>query len=309
MARFLWEGYPEWTSLSPVPNLPLGQRGRLKHVKSKRETERVLPGEPRAQGDILRIEHAASDDGPVLGVVINADCDLENGKLDGVIAYLPMYPFKEYLARFWAPGHVAEVMSAATKRIVAVVGDQGTAAASLHSWITTAGHEAVSAALISSLALRKSQEESLAQDVRRVAIALDEAADPLSRFLSLCRAERNASAHARTQLVAAKKSMGEGHFHISDLVEHPDIGFVIRMRRIYTVPDRLCFMSVSEQRAESGGAETTAVRIGRLTERYRFKVAQLFAQQFSRIGLPDEVTALAGLAIDDIVAEVEKVPE
>ncbi|MER2536656.1 MAG: hypothetical protein ABTQ31_15990 [Rhizobiaceae bacterium] len=273
---------------------------------AKRETERVLPTEPRAQGDIIRIDHTSTEGGPVLGVIINADCDLVNGKLDGVLAYLPMYPFKEYVARFWAPGYIAEVLASATNKVIDIIGDDGAAAENLHSWIVTDGPAAVSEALTASTRLKKGQATSIYQEVRKLAVALDNRVAPFSRFLSLCRTEQDASAYARRQLAAARKAMGDGHFQISDLVEHPGIGFVIRMRRIYTIPEGNCFPSVSEQLARSGAAETTAVRIGRLTEIYRFKVAQLFAQQFSRIGLPDEVTALASLAIDDIVAEVEK---
>lgn len=276
-------------------------------MTGKRETERVLPVESLAQGDIIRIEHIGPSREPALGVVINADCDLANGKLDGAIAYLPMYPFKDYIARFWAPGHVAEVRSSATSKIIETIGDEGTAAESLHAWVKTDGAEAVGATLAKSPKLKKGQLASITHEVRRLAIALDDGDDPLFRFLSLCRAEKDAQAYARRHLGAARKAMGEGHFLISDLVEHPDIGFVIRMRRIYTIAEERCFRSTAEQLARSGGSETTAVRICRLTELYRFKVAQLFAQQFSRIGLPDDITALGSLAIDDIVAQVEKV--
>lgn len=277
-------------------------------MTAKRETERVQPTEVRAQGDIIRIEHAHPSTDPTLGVVINADCDLANGKLDGVIAYLPMYPFKDYVARFWAPGHVAEVRDQATSKVIKTLGDEGDAAENLHAWIVTDGAEAVGSALAKSPRLKRSQIAGLIHDIRRLAITLEDEVNPFSRFLALCRAEPDGSAYARTHLAAARKAMGEGHFQISDLIEHPDIGFVIRMRRIYTIPEGLCFRSQAEQLSRSGGGETTAVRIGRLTELYRFKVAQLFAQQFSRIGLPDEITALGTLAIEDIAAEVAKAP-
>jgi len=55
--------------------------------------------------------------------------------------------------------------------------------------------------------------------------------------------------------------------------------------------------------SKSQGDKPTAVRVARLTERYRFKVLQLFSQQYSRIGLPDEITELSELVIDDLVAE------
>jgi hypothetical protein len=273
---------------------------------TKRETERVQPIEVRAQGDIIRIEHADPSTDPTLGVIINADCDLANQKLDGVIAYLPMYPFKEYLARFWAPGHIAEVRDQATSKVIKTLGDEGHAAENLHVWIVTDGPEAVGTALAKSPKLKRSQISGLVHDIRRLAIALDDEVDPFSRFLALCRAEPDGSAYARTHLSAARKAMGEGHFQISDLVEHPEIGFVIRMRRIYTIAEAFCFRSQAEQLAGSDGSETTAVRICRLTELYRFKVAQLFGQQYSRIGLPDEVTALGTLAIEDIASEVAK---
>ncbi len=275
-------------------------------MTAKRETERVQPTEVRAQGDIIRIEHAGPSTDPTLGVVINADCDLANRKLDGVIAYLPMYPFKDYLARFWAPGHIAEVRDQATSKVIKALGDEGHAAENLHAWIVTDGAEAVGSVLAKSPRLKRSHITGLVHDIRRLAIALEDEVDPFSRFLALCRVEPDGPAYTRTHLSAARKAMGEGHFQISDLVEHPDIGFVIRMRRIYTIAEGLCFRSRAEQLARSGGAETTAVRIGRLTELYRFKVAQLFAQQFSRIGLPDEITALGTLAIEDIASEVAK---
>jgi len=44
-----------------------------------------------------------------------------------------------------------------------------------------------------------------------------------------------------------------------------------------------------------------AIRIAKLTNLYRFKVAQLFAYQFSRIGLPDEITALNEVAVQAAV--------
>jgi hypothetical protein len=97
--------------------------------------------------------------------------------------------------------------------------------------------------------------------------------------------------------------MGDGHFFISELIDDANVGFVVRMRRIYTLPEADYFVSTSEQRSRSEGDRPTAVRVGRLTGLYRFKILQLFAQQYSRIGLPDEVTALGSLAIDDLVEQ------
>jgi hypothetical protein len=98
--------------------------------------------------------------------------------------------------------------------------------------------------------------------------------------------------------------MGEGQFFVSDLVGRPELGFVIRMRRIYSLAKESVFTSLAAQRTRSDGDQITAVRFARLRPLYRFKVLQLFAQQFSRIGLPDQVTALSALAVDDLVANM-----
>ncbi|MCB0361003.1 MAG: hypothetical protein KDD44_15245, partial [Bdellovibrionales bacterium] len=80
-------------------------------------------------------------------------------------------------------------------------------------------------------------------------------------------------------------------------------------RRIYTLPVAQYFVSESEQKSQSTGDRPTAVRIARLTELYRFRLIQLFAYQFSRVGLPDEVTALSALAVDDLVQRFAGAPQ
>lgn len=270
----------------------------------ERETERVPVGDDRSQGDIIRIEHAASSDEPELGVVINADCDLAHGRLDGMVTYLPLYSFRQYLARFWAPGHIDEVLGTATQKVLDLAGDGAGEADALHSWIRTDSHLHVSASIIRELGLKKGPAAQLEREVARIATALDEDATHFERFSRLCAAEANPAGYARKQIVAAKKAMGDGHFFISDLFGHEELGFVVRMRRVLSIAENRCFRSTAEQRATTAGFETTAVRVARLTPLYRIKLLQIFAQQFTRIGLSDDVTALSDIAIDDIVGSV-----
>lgn len=268
----------------------------------ERETERAPAGDERSQGDIIRIEHADGTDEPGLGVIINADCDLAHGRLDGVVAYLPLYTFRQYLTMFWAPGHVSDVLNAATRKVLDLSGDGAAEADALQNWIGSDGHEAVAASLIGAAGLKRSPAAQLEKEVARIATALDGGFSHYQRFARLCAAEADPASHARRQILAAKKAMGDGHFFISDLVDHDELGFVVRMRRVLSIPEDRCFRSVAEQRAMSAGRETTAVRVGRLTPLYRMKVLQVFAQQFTRIGLSDDVTALSDMAIDDLVA-------
>lgn len=265
------------------------------------ETERTSQKNPRSQGDIIRLEWPASFSGPPLGIVINADCDLTHGKTDGVIAFIPIYPFREYLAEFWAPGHVSETSVTATRAILKLAGDND--AEALHSWLQISEPGDVAEKLSRTQNLKKKEIEQLTIELRRLAVCLDSSRTPLEQFQALCSHSSNAAAYAKTHITAAKKAMGEGHFFISEMIDDSRVGFVVRMRRIYTLPETDYFASSSEQKSRSDGNQPTALRVGRLTALYKFKVLQLFAQQYSRIGLPDEITALSSLAVDDLVEQ------
>lgn len=266
-----------------------------------KETERASHQEPRGQGDIIRLEWPDGLEGPPLGIVLNADCDLAHGKTDGVIAYVPIYPFRDYLANFWAAGHVAEIAGVATQAVLKLTGDSEPDA--LHSWLQSSGPGDVAIKISEFQNLKKKDSDQLAVELRRLAVCLDTSLSPIDRFQALCASASNATAYAKTHITAAKKAMGDGHFFISEMIDDTNVGFVVRMRRIYTLPEVDYFVSTSEQMSQSEGNRPTAVRVGRLTGLYRFKVLQLFAQQYSRIGLPDEITALGSLAIDDLVEQ------
>ena len=160
--------------------------------------------------------------------------------------------------------------------------------------------------LVDATKIKQSEQANLAKQLSRLQISKNIRTDPLDVFSCLCKLEKDPKSHANKQLKAAKKAMGDGHFFISDLSGHEEIGFVIRMLRICTLDADCCFRSVAAQKSSSNGTKTTAVRIARLTDLYQFKIAQMFAHQYSRIGLPDEITALDDLAIDDIAAQITK---
>lgn len=264
------------------------------------ETQRAESQDPLSQGDILQLEWPETTSGPTLGIIINADCDLSHAKTDGVIAVLPIYTFNDYLARFWAAGHVSDVIAAASASVLKIIGDTDEDA--LHQWVKAVGAAQVSQVLSATKTLKSAARATLNHELLKLGIALNETLPAIERFAGLCKAAPNPSTYARGQISAAKKAMGEGHFFISDLIDHSSVGFVVRMRRIYTLPENDVFTSTSAQRSRSSGERVSALRVARLTPLYRFKIIQLFAQQYARIGLPDEVTALSTLAIDDLVA-------
>ena len=269
------------------------------------ETERVKPGDDFRQGDILRLE-----DGPdrlrlsELGIIINADCDLVHGKLDGVIAYLPVYPFHTYLARFWAPSYVDELRRTHLERVKAICNLDDREADELLHWLPKTPLQEIHARLSTSFNLKNKNATDLHDKLEKLAFCTDPDRDPLAVFSWFCHRDKNAEQFARKQIAQAYAGMGDGHFFISEIVGNAGIGFVIRMRRIYTIDADCCFPSQSSRLASTAGDRLTAFRVARLAPPFRFKLAQLFAYQFSRIGLPDEVTALSGLAIEDALHQL-----
>ena len=273
-----------------------------------KETEQVELGRELRQGDILRIEDDRMRTAlPALGVIINADCDLAHNKIDGVVAYLPIYSFRDYIALFWAPVFIA----AKKKSLLEVVQK----AASLNEgetedllrWLISSEPRTIATKLGATLGMKPKMVDELGELLEKLRGCIDPHADPFDTLCRFCRQERDPTSYAEKQLIAAKKDMTDGHFFISEIVGESDIGFVIRMRRIYTIDAKCCFTSVAGQRASSSGVGHTAVRVARLTPLYQFKMAQLFAHQFSRIGLPDEVSALSQLAIADMASQLTKV--
>jgi len=271
------------------------------------ETERAAPDDELKQGDILRVECA---DGklqvPGLGVVINADCDLAHNKTDGVLAYLAVYTFRDYLDAFWAPAHIEQIKANLTAKILEAVCDTDASAANLHEMVRSVpvgdlARDLEQAARNNGKKLPNSEEL-----VAKLAITVRSEDQPLERFKKLCGAERTPEQYARKQITEARRALGDGNFFVSDIVDEQNVGFVVRLRRIWTIPLTACFTSMAAQRAHGTTHGTTAYRVGRFTSLYKFKLMQLFAHQYSRIGLPDEVTALSQLAIDDLVQALTK---
>jgi len=270
-----------------------------------RETERVPQEDSRRQGDIIKFEWPEGTEGPPLGIVINADCDLEHSKTDGVIAFVPMYPFREFLEKFWVSGHIDEVIKNSTNNILNITNGNSDDNELLYDWLEREGPETVLEQLSNNIEFKqKKVKDQVRKEIDKLYICLKYKSNPNKCFKMLCKNDPDPTKYARNNITNAKKSMGEGHFFINEILDNQGVGFVVRMRRIYTIPETEFFISTSEQRAHSGGNTETAVRVSRLTDVYRFKLLQLFAYQYSRVGLSDEITSLESLAVDDLIFQL-----
>lgn len=273
------------------------------------ETQRSETAGKFRQGDILRFEGLESSRTYSRGIVINADCDLENDKLDGVIAYLPLYSFEEYLEHFWLHNFVLQFENNLLSSILNLCQLDRTDnnnTKELLIWLDQSGPSEVSDKLVAQKRLKPRDEAVLREKLLQLAHCRSPRAKSLKEFHVFCSWDKEPTGYALKQLNSAKTAMGDDHFFLSEVVGEKELGFVVRMRRIYTIDAQKCFTLASEQRARTDGQGMSAVRIAKLTDLFQFKVAQMFALQYSRIGLPNEFLSLNGLALDAIAHDLSK---
>jgi hypothetical protein len=261
------------------------------------------------QGDILRFEGLESTRNYSRGIVINADCDLENNKLDGVIAYLPLYSFQEYLEHFWLQNYVDQIRKSLISRIFDLCSlDRSNLAniEDLFTWMDQSPPDEIAAKLVTQHCMKPREGTELKEKLTKLRHCRSPLGRSLAGFHVYCSWEKDPVAFALKQLTAAKTAMGDDHFFINEVVGEKEIGFVVRMRRIYTIDAQQCFTLASAQRTKSDEDVISAFRIAKLTDLFQFKVAQVFALQYSRIGLPNEFASLNGLVLDTMAFDLSK---
>ncbi|MCW3587165.1 hypothetical protein K6Y74_27760 [Burkholderia cenocepacia] len=273
------------------------------------ETEHCPVQQPLRQGDILKISPNGSSPQPFsLAVIINADCDMAWEKHDGVIALLPIYRFTEYLQIFWLPGFINNQIEALSKTIRELCKINEDNISEIINWIESLEeHTSFDVdKFISRFELNKKNGQIVKNAIQRLMSAIaSRQSMSLACVKNFAPDPEDCDKYLSTQILDAKKTLGDGHFFVTDLKGDNSVGFVIRMRRIHSIDARRCFSAYSALQSTERGTEASAYRLSRFTPHYKFKIAQIFAQQYSRIGLPDELTALSSLAIDNAVEHIK----
>lgn len=272
-------------------------------MSDQNETRRIFDDRDLGQGDILALDgFGDAPSSPAYGIVINADCDLAHGKTDGVIAILPVYTFERYLEAFWIPSHLATELEKSVQSALKMCGLSEAEGEALVLWLKEVDHISAAGALITTHGVPVNKHKELHALCQTITMLLSQTG--FRGFQQYCRTQKDPKGYARKQLDAAKKSMGDGHFFLSEIAGQAGIGFVVRMRRIISLEAERCFKTLPSLRSNTSGTSKTAARVARLSPAYQYRIAQLFAYQYSRIGLPDETTALSYLAIDDLVSRI-----
>lgn len=266
--------------------------------RTQRETLSVPYGDQIRQGDIIRlIWNKLPSDEHKLGVVINADCDLAHKKTDGVIAYLPIYSLAEYVDHFYywssfVPRKTSEIshylktkFSLSDSELIEIL-----------DLTKRRGAETAAKALCSLESCNeKTKRKSLSLLVQFTELNRDDSGYSNLQRLAVI-GENDPKDYLRKELLNAvsAKTLGSSHIFISDIFDEQQSGFILRLKRIHTLP----FDALKKNCNAATSSLKRATRICRFSDLYRFKIAQQFAIQFSRIGLPDEISNLKPIAVD-----------
>lgn len=288
----------------------------------------VDEGDELRQGDIIRIIHPEADVKPFrLGVIINADCDIANNKTDGVIAFLPVYTFEDYLIEFWLPqfiGRKKRELIGQIQDLSSKWSDQNRIIESdLTEWLSDSTTEQM-VDVIERLTAALNCPEKKSSDLKIILQKLhtllkseqQKSLEVVWKILSDSffkqgtgsesedkRKQRNdkEKTAVEKQFQEAQDNMGNDHLFINEIPGQNELGFVVRMRRIYSLDQKSCFRSgIAIKIAGMSPKALSALRFARLSPHYKFKLAQLFAYQYSRIGLPEENSKFSKTIVEHI---------
>jgi len=212
------------------------------------ETERTNSKEEFKQGDIIRLDKTVElRELPKLSVVINADCDLAHKKFDGVIAYLPMYSSHEYLDIFWSPVFISQTIQEIQINLKTICNINQNDLGNLLSWIQNGEQVEIIDRLTKSFSLNAKASTNLSKNLEKLELCTDPNSNSLLIFQSLCQLENEPEHFAKKKIGQALSNLGDGHFFISELVSDARLGFIIRMRRIYSIDASRCYRSNTER--------------------------------------------------------------
>ena len=255
------------------------------------------------QGDILELSpHDRQTNDHSIGIVINADCDLAHGKLDGVVAYLPVYTLQQYTELFWGPEQfIPQHKDAHLEWLKRELELSKHETDELVARLPEIGPDAMSDLLQSACDIDDRRIASIKNKLHGLALLLSDDSSCFGKIIEFARREKKPEIFLRKLMQAAttEASLGGAHFFLSEISGIDALGFIIRLRRIYSVPADNC----TPVTPETTKAEHIYRRLCRLSEPYKYKIAQKFAFQFSRIGLPDDLIGNRATALEFFIEE------
>ncbi|EBA13244.1 hypothetical protein [Roseobacter sp. CCS2] len=166
----------------------------------KFETRSVSEAEVLGQGDIFHL--IGKKEPPYLGVVINADCDLANGKIDGVVSYLPVYTLTEYIHEFWLADFVANQKTQILRNILGLCDASHEEERHLTEWLGSEDCDCIVESLSVSASLNQKTQKRLSDLIDQYQSAFGVARTSAETFARICSNQKDESGFAKNNCKA-----------------------------------------------------------------------------------------------------------
>lgn len=238
------------------------------------------------------------------GVIINADCDLANHKTDGVFAYLPIYDMKQYFEQFSMPNYIKAEINNLIAQIRTPFGLSDNEVDDLIDWTVELGVDGVIDQYAVGSELNANKTKKLRALLEQITKLRDPAVSTSLKFQNICNEKSDPYEHCLKTLRSAYAEIKKSHFFIPELPNQYHLGYVIRLKRIYSISENQCSTSPLPPKSAEIQGLSYGVRIGRLSANVRYRIIQLFAIQFSRIGLPNEIDILSDYTLNDTATRI-----
>lgn len=280
----------------------------------------VTPSDDVQQGDLFRVLSSLDDLANASAadaewcLVLTADCDIAQNKLDSCFTVLSIVTATKWLESIWADEKLDQSI------------DKGLLELSTKIWAHDKARDPAVLRLTKSDTLRlvletpeASIEEafggdkvfgrSIAEKFLAIKAALlgQQRGEQLKAWMGWKRHLGATHKSISTEIREAVGNMRGGYFFLPRLPNHPIVGHVVLLRDIRAAPLDNVFRRSLDIRNTQRSAPYF-LRMGRLSDNLRHAIAQQVAVLFSRVGLPasfeEECDAAAGMASETVIARL-----
>jgi hypothetical protein len=226
------------------------------------------------------------------GMVITADCDIENGQPDQEIIYLRIVAQFDYVDIFWSRAKLVAAREQALRDLVPQINRlrrehapnaEPLDPSTILSWLASSTPEDIADAIQVIDESRVKLVRSLARTRNTVQLASAPAGTScLDRLLKLRNQDRG---DVLKQATNDLRSPRDEIFFFTALTDRDDVcGYYVLLDRFGAI----CRNQISDSIDAVRRGEKSAYRFGSLSKTYKYAVAQRFAFLFQKIGLPSE---------------------
>jgi len=251
-------------------------------------------GQPIRQGDVFGFwDWRTKPSLARFGLVITADCDIENGQPDQDLVYLRVITQADYIEIFWSRAKLGVVRKTNVRDLTGQInklrrardaGAPDLTIAEVEQWITSESPANIADA-IGGVEAREAERLSRNIDDARNSVQL--ATLPLGTACldHLVTVRGRDRANILKQAANDLRSERDDIFFLTSLIDPDDAtGYYVLLDHIGAVAKDQLSDSID---AVSRGVKV-AYRFGTLAQIYKYAVAQRFAFLFQRIGLPND---------------------